>query len=91
MAKDATWKKTELFGSLVADLALRALESGTKFDIDSIVIQKSVIFVPLGIQTVNNPSASIDFREETLHLKLRWDPEQFRAALVKTFGAKSLE
>ena len=47
VAKDATWKKAELFGNLVADLALRALESGTKFDIDSIVIHKSVIFVPL--------------------------------------------
>jgi hypothetical protein len=52
---------------------------------------QEVVRVAKGIQTVNDPSASIDFREETLHLKLRWDPEQFRAALVKTFGAKSLE
>jgi hypothetical protein len=47
VAKDATWKKAELFGTLVGDLALRSLESGTKFDIDSIVIRKSVIFSPL--------------------------------------------
>jgi hypothetical protein len=47
VAKDATWTKAELFGSLVGDLAVRALEIGTKFDIDSIVIRKSVIFVPL--------------------------------------------
>jgi Neutral/alkaline non-lysosomal ceramidase, N-terminal len=52
---------------------------------------QEVVRVAKGIQTVNDPSASIEFREETLHLKLRWDPEQFRAALVKTFGAKSLE
>ena len=52
---------------------------------------QEVVRVSKGIQTVNDPSASIDFREETLHLKLRWDPEQFRAALLKTFGAKSLE
>ena len=52
---------------------------------------QEVVRVAKGIQTVNDPSASIDFREETLHLKLRWDPEQFRAALLKTFGAKSLE
>jgi neutral ceramidase len=52
---------------------------------------QEVVRVAKGIHTVNDPSASIDFREETLHLKLRWDPEQFRAALLKTFGAKSLE
>ena len=52
---------------------------------------QEVVRVAKGIQTVNDPSASIDFREETLHLKLRWAPEQFRAALLKTFGAKSLE
>jgi hypothetical protein len=52
---------------------------------------QEVVRVAKGIQTLSDPSASIDFREETLHLKLRWDPEQFRAALVKTFGAKALE
>jgi hypothetical protein len=52
---------------------------------------QEVVRVAKSIQTVIDPSASIDFREETLHLKLRWDPEQFRAALLKTFGAKSLE
>jgi neutral ceramidase len=50
-----------------------------------------VVRIVKAIQTVTNPAASIDFREETLHFKLRWDPEQFRAALLKTFGAKSLE
>jgi hypothetical protein len=50
-----------------------------------------VVRVAKGIQTTNDPTSSIDFREETLHLKLRWDPEQFRAALLKTFGAKALE
>ena len=50
-----------------------------------------VVRIAKGIQTVKDPSASIDFREETLQFKLRWDPEQFRAALLKTFGAKSLE
>jgi hypothetical protein len=52
---------------------------------------QEVVRVAKGIQTANDPSASIDFREETLHLRLRWDPDQFRAALLKTFGAKSLE
>jgi neutral ceramidase len=52
---------------------------------------QEVVRVAKGIQTLNDPSSSIDFREETLHFKLRWDPEQFHAALLKTFGAKSLE
>jgi hypothetical protein len=52
---------------------------------------QEVVRVAKGIQTANDPSASIDFREETLHLRLRWDPDRFRAALLKTFGAKSLE
>jgi len=52
---------------------------------------REVVRIAKGIQTVSDPAPSIDFREETLHFKLRWDPEQFRAALLKTFGAKSLE
>jgi neutral ceramidase len=52
---------------------------------------QEVVRVAKGIQTANDPSASIDFREETLHLKLRWDADQFRAALLKTFGAKAIE
>ena len=52
---------------------------------------QEVVRVAKGIQTANDPSASIDFREETLHLKLRWDAEQFRAALLKTLGAKAME
>jgi hypothetical protein len=54
-------------------------------------LAQEVVRVAKGIQTVKEPSPSMDFREETLHLKLRWDPEQFRAALLKMFGAKSLE
>jgi neutral ceramidase len=52
---------------------------------------QEVVRVAKGIRTATDLSASIAFREETLHLKLRWDPEQFRTALLKTFGAKSLE
>ena len=52
---------------------------------------QEVVRVAKGIQTTSDPSASIDFREETLHFKLRWDREQFRAALLKTLGAKTLD
>jgi neutral ceramidase len=47
--------------------------------------------VAKAIHTESVPSASIDFREETMHFKLRWDPEQFHAALLKTLGPKTLE
>ncbi len=47
--------------------------------------------VAKSIHTESDPSASIDFREETMHFKLRWDPEQFHAALLKFLGAKTLE
>jgi len=47
--------------------------------------------VAKSIHTQSDPAASIDFREETMHFKLRWDPEQFHAALLKTLGPKTLE
>ena len=52
---------------------------------------QEVVRVAKGIQTLNDPSASIDFREDILHFKLRWDPEQFHAALLKTLGASVLQ
>ena len=52
---------------------------------------QEIVRVAKGIQTTSDPSASIDFREDTLHFKLRWDREQFRSALLKTLGAKTLE
>ena len=47
--------------------------------------------VAKSIHTEAVPSASIDYRETTMHFKLRWDPDQFHAALLKTLGAKSLD
>jgi len=47
--------------------------------------------VAKSIQTENPSTPAIDFRQETMHFKLRWDPEQFHAALVKTLGPKTLE
>lgn len=48
VAKDDTWRKAELVGNLLGDLAARALEHGENADVDSIVIRKSVIYAPLG-------------------------------------------
>ncbi|HLK21763.1 MAG TPA: hypothetical protein VKT81_22595 [Bryobacteraceae bacterium] len=43
------------------------------------------------IHTESVPDAAIDFREETLNFKLRWDREKFRAGLLKFLGPKALD
>jgi neutral ceramidase len=47
--------------------------------------------VAKAIHTESDPSASIEFREQTLHFKLRWDLQQFHAALLKMLGPETLE
>ena len=47
VAKDGTWKKAELFGNLVGELATRALKNGQETPVDTLVIRKAVIYAPL--------------------------------------------
>jgi len=47
VAKDGTWKKAELFGNTVGELAMRALTNGQAAPVDSLLIRKAVIFAPL--------------------------------------------
>jgi hypothetical protein len=47
VAKDGTWKKAELFGSTLGELAMRALGSGEQVLVDSIVVRQAVIYSPL--------------------------------------------
>jgi len=47
VAKDGTWRKAELFGLTVGELATRALKNGQDAPVDSLVIRKAVIFAPL--------------------------------------------
>jgi hypothetical protein len=47
VAKDGTWRKAELFGDTVGELATRALKNGEEVAVDSILIRKAVIFAPL--------------------------------------------
>ena len=47
VAKDGTWKKAELFGSLIGELATRALKNGQEAPVDTFVIRKEVIFAPI--------------------------------------------
>lgn len=47
--------------------------------------------VAKSIHTENPSTPGIDFRQETMHFKLRWDPEQFHAALLKMLGPKTFE
>lgn len=43
------------------------------------------------IQTHSAPTPSIDYREETLNFRLRWNQEKFQAGLLKFLGPKTLE
>ena len=47
--------------------------------------------VAKAIHTETDPAAIIDYREQTIPFKLRWNPEQLRAAMLDTMGAKTLE
>jgi len=47
VAKDGTWRKAELFGDTIGELATRALKNGQDAPVDSLVIRKAVIFAPL--------------------------------------------
>jgi neutral ceramidase len=43
------------------------------------------------IHTGNSSTPGLDFREETLNFKLRWDREKFHAGLLKFLGPKTLD
>ncbi len=47
VAKDGTWRKSELFGNTVGELATRALKNGQDAPVDSLLLRKAVIFAPL--------------------------------------------
>jgi len=43
------------------------------------------------IHTQDSSTPGLDFREETLNFKLRWDREKFQAGLLKFLGPKTLD
>jgi hypothetical protein len=47
IAQDRTWKKAELIGTMLGQLAERAMKSSETPTVNSILIRKSVLFVPL--------------------------------------------
>jgi len=47
VARDGTWRKAELFGTTVGELAMRALKNGQEAPVDSFALRKAVIFAPL--------------------------------------------
>lgn len=47
IAKDDTWRKAELFGTLIGDLAVEALASGENLEVDSLVLRQAAFFAPL--------------------------------------------
>ncbi len=47
IARDETWKKAELFGTTIGELAARALKAGEDIDVDALEVRKRVFFAPL--------------------------------------------
>ena len=47
MARDRSWRKAELLGTRLGQLAERALDSGEAATVTSILVRRSVLFVPL--------------------------------------------
>ena len=43
------------------------------------------------IHTADAPAPTIEFAEESIPVKLRWDPDKFRAALVKFLGPQGMD
>lgn len=52
---------------------------------------KEAARVAKNIHPATSADASIDFIEEALKFRLRWNPEKFKAALVKFLGPKGIE
>jgi hypothetical protein len=49
------------------------------------------IKVSRGIQTRAEPEASLQFTEDIVHVRPRWNPEKFRDGLLAVFGPKGFE
>jgi hypothetical protein len=47
VAKDGTWRKAELVGLTLGELTTRALQNGQDAPVDSFLLRKAVIFIPL--------------------------------------------
>jgi neutral ceramidase len=47
--------------------------------------------VAKSIQTAATPDATLDFAEDLLEVHMRWNPEKFREAVLKSWGPKAAE
>ena len=52
---------------------------------------KAAVETARQIQTSADPNPSIDFAEDSLPFKLRWDPEKFRQEILREIGPKGFE
>jgi neutral ceramidase len=52
---------------------------------------KEAAQVALEIRTQPVPGASLDFAEDVMDFHLRWDPDKFREALLKSWGPRAAE
>ena len=47
VAKDETWRKAELFGTLLGGLVERAVQSGEALDVDALAFRGATVFIPM--------------------------------------------
>jgi hypothetical protein len=75
VARDHTWRKAELFGGTIGALAVRALETGEDFEVESLAVHKAVVFAPLHNDRFRVAEASGVFRgRKPLYTNGKVDP-----------------
>jgi hypothetical protein len=78
---------------------INVFDAGTPINLDVIgrrdwageTLGKAAVSTAQQIQTKADPDPQIDFRDESLSLKLRWDPEKFKQEILRESGPKAFD
>ena len=78
---------------------INVFDAGTPINLDVIgrrdwageTLGKAVVSTAQQIQTKVDPDPQIDFRDESLPLKLRWDPEKLKQETLRELGPKAFD
>jgi len=75
IAQDQTWRKAELVGGMLGQVVERAVKSGESAEVDSIVVRKAILYVPLQNDHFRMAEAAGVFRgRKPLYSEGRLDP-----------------
>jgi neutral ceramidase len=78
---------------------INVFDAGTPINLDAVgrrdwageTLAKAAIGAARQIQTTVDPDPRIDFADEPLAFKLRWDPEAFKEETLREMGAKAFD